>query len=103
MQVFALPTLRPVCKFKLTAQEGARLRRAGLVGFRPTTGSGESCHLVALTNLGDCIVLGIPELRRQLNAAVVRREDIAGISSFTLGANGEAFYLHSSSELQRVS
>lgn len=32
--------------------------------------------LLCLTNLGDCLVLSIPELRRQINAAAVRREDI---------------------------
>lgn len=32
--------------------------------------------LLCLTNLGDCLVLSIPELKRQLNAAAVRREDI---------------------------
>lgn len=32
--------------------------------------------LLCLTNLGDCLVLSIPEFKRQLNAAAVRREDI---------------------------
>lgn len=32
--------------------------------------------LLCLTNLGDCLILSIPELKRQINAAVVRREDI---------------------------
>lgn len=32
--------------------------------------------LLCLTNLGDCLVLSIPELKRQLNAAALRREDI---------------------------
>lgn len=32
--------------------------------------------LLCLTNLGDCLVLSIPELKRQLNAAAIRREDI---------------------------
>lgn len=32
--------------------------------------------LLCLTNLGDCMVLSIPELKRQLNAAAIRREDI---------------------------
>ena len=32
--------------------------------------------LLCLTNLGDCLVLSIPDLKRQLNAAAVRREDI---------------------------
>lgn len=32
--------------------------------------------LVCLTNLGDCLVLSIPELKRIINAAAIRREDI---------------------------
>jgi hypothetical protein len=32
--------------------------------------------LLCLTNLGDALVLSIPEFKRQLNAAVIRREDI---------------------------
>lgn len=32
--------------------------------------------LMCLTNLGDCLILSIPDLKRQLNAAAVRREDI---------------------------
>jgi len=32
--------------------------------------------LLCLTNLGDCLVLSIPDLKRQLNAAAIRREDI---------------------------
>jgi lethal(2) giant larvae protein len=32
--------------------------------------------LLCLTNLGDCLVLSVPELKRQLNAAAIRREDI---------------------------
>lgn len=32
--------------------------------------------LLCMTNLGDCLILSIPELKRQLNAAAIRREDI---------------------------
>lgn len=32
--------------------------------------------LLCLTNLGDVLVLSIPEFKRQLNAAAIRREDI---------------------------
>lgn len=32
--------------------------------------------LLCLTNMGDCLVLTIPDLKRQLNAAAVKREDI---------------------------
>ncbi|XP_063241015.1 lethal(2) giant larvae protein homolog 1 isoform X2 [Bacillus rossius redtenbacheri] len=106
-KIFTLPGLKPFGKFKLTAHEGSRVRRAALATFstaRPGTAAqhSETC-LVCLTNTGDCVVLSLPELRRQLDAAVVRREDINGISSLTFTASGEAFYLHSSSELQRIS
>lgn len=32
--------------------------------------------LLCLTNMGDCVVLSIPDLKRQLNVAAVKREDI---------------------------
>lgn len=32
--------------------------------------------LLCLTNLGECMVLSIPELKRQINSSAVRREDI---------------------------
>jgi hypothetical protein len=76
IQIFTLPSLKPFCKFKLTAHEGARVRRMGIARFTTAAGQHSESCLVCLTNLGDCIVLSVPELRRQLNAAVVRREDI---------------------------
>ncbi|KAL1453317.1 hypothetical protein WDU94_007465 [Cyamophila willieti] len=99
-KVFSLPSLKPLCKLKLTASEGARVRRMSLSSFNIRSHS-EWC-LLCLTNLGDIIVLSIPELRRQVYAAVIRREDITGISSLCLSRHGEALYLHSSSEFQRV-
>ncbi|GFG32827.1 hypothetical protein Cfor_06328 [Coptotermes formosanus] len=101
-KIFTLPSLKPFCKFKLTAHEGARVRRMGMAQFTTAGGQHSENCLVCLTNLGDCIVLSVPELRRQLNAAVIRREDINGISSLTFTRTGQALYLHSSSELQRV-
>ncbi|XP_037913166.1 lethal(2) giant larvae protein isoform X2 [Hermetia illucens] len=125
-KVFSLPHLKPITKYKLTAHEGARVRRVAFAEF--------SCHLspemqqlglskvanastdmqsnvenhkevglLCLTNLGDCLVLSIPELKRQLNIAAVRREDINGISSFCFTNSGEALFMISSSELQRIS
>nr|CBH09297.1 putative lethal (2) giant larvae [Heliconius melpomene] len=102
-KVFSLPTLKPHNKYKLTAHEGARVRRTAFSIFE--CGSGNERHrewcLLCLTNLGDCLVLS-PDLRRQLNAAAVRKEDINGISSLCFSKRGEALYLHSSSELQRI-
>uniref|UniRef100_A0A1B6LPM2 Uncharacterized protein n=1 Tax=Graphocephala atropunctata TaxID=36148 RepID=A0A1B6LPM2_9HEMI len=107
IKIFTLPALKPLCKLKLTAGEGARVRRTALSRFStaaaaPPGHHAETC-LLCLTNLGDVIVLNLPELRRQINAAVIRREDINGISSLVFTREGEALYLHSSSELQRIS
>lgn len=109
-KVFSLPQLKPINKYKLTANEGARIRRVhfgsfscrvphellqSLNGNSPTksTRSNEAGEgvanssilpadlyhemaLICLTNMGDIMVLSVPELKRQLNAAAVRREDI---------------------------
>lgn len=114
-KIFSLPQLKPINKYKLTANEGARIRRIHFGSFScrvpseiiqgamanssPTksirsqentelantsvasagTGMGEHYQemaLICLTNLGDIMVLSVPELKRQLNAAAVRREDI---------------------------
>ncbi|XP_018338210.1 PREDICTED: lethal(2) giant larvae protein homolog 1 isoform X4 [Trachymyrmex septentrionalis] len=105
-KIFNLPSLKPYCKYKLTAHEGSRVRKTGFAKFwcyvEPAGTHEETC-LLCLTNLGDCLVLSIPELRRQLNAAAIKREDINGISSLIFTKAGEALYLHSSSELQRIS
>ncbi|KAG5308084.1 L2GL protein, partial [Acromyrmex insinuator] len=130
-KIFNLPSLKPYCKYKLTAHEGSRVRKTGFAKFwcyvEPAGTHEETC-LLCLTNLGDCLVLSIPELRRQLNAAAIKREDIklvlffisrvlnvthlrinvyllflSGISSLIFTKAGEALYLHSSSELQRIS
>lgn len=120
-KVFSLPQLKPINKYKLTANEGARVRRIHFASFScrvppeiiqgaaggnsPTkslrsvepaaggdaantsvaSGGGDvvpdarlyrEMALLCLTNLGDIMVLSVPELKRQLNAAAVRREDI---------------------------
>ncbi|XP_017110995.1 lethal(2) giant larvae protein isoform X1 [Drosophila elegans] len=139
-KVFSLPQLKPINKYKLTAHEGARIRRIHFGSFRcrippellqslhggsptkstrshvdgdgsanisanPAAGRGDEYHeiaLICLTNMGDIMVLSVPELKRQLNAAAVRREDINGISSLGFTNSGEALYMMSSSELQRI-
>ncbi|XP_029032354.1 lethal(2) giant larvae protein homolog 1 isoform X5 [Osmia bicornis bicornis] len=105
-KIFNLPSLKPYCKYKLTAHEGSRVRKTGFAKFScpvEPAGTHEETCLLCLTNLGDCLLLSIPELRRQLNAAAIKREDINGISSLTFTKAGEALYLHSSSEIQRIS
>ncbi|KAH8279621.1 hypothetical protein KR018_008349 [Drosophila ironensis] len=132
-KVFSLPQLKPINKYKLTAHEGARIRRIHFGSFscrispellqslnagsptKSTRSHGEGdgpantssevyneMALICLTNMGDIMVLSVPELKRQLNAAAVRREDINGISSLCFTNGGEALYMMSSSELQRI-
>ncbi|KAL3273313.1 hypothetical protein HHI36_014764 [Cryptolaemus montrouzieri] len=105
-KIFTMPNLKPYCKYKLTAHEGARVRRMNFAtfnGHHPDYKDYSEIDLLCLTNLGDCLILTIPDLKRQLNAAAIRREDINGISSLVFTKNAEALYLHSSSELQRIS
>ncbi|KAK9887726.1 hypothetical protein WA026_000044 [Henosepilachna vigintioctopunctata] len=105
-KIFTLPNLKPFGKFKLTAHEGARVRRMSFATFNGHQSDNKDyseIDLLCLTNLGDCLILTIPDLKRQLNAAAIKREDINGISSLVFTKNAEALYLHSSSELQRIS
>ncbi|XP_066246031.1 lethal(2) giant larvae protein homolog 1 isoform X2 [Euwallacea similis] len=110
-KIFTLPSLKPYCKYKLTAHEGARVRRMSFATFTCNLPDDNTVvihihsevDLLCLTNLGDCVVLSIPDLKRQLNAAAVKREDITGISTLVFTKTAEALYLHSSSELQRIS
>lgn len=99
-KIFTLPSLKPYGKYKLTANEGnltiaiskgifffiwkllgARVRRMAFATFScqlpdDVTVKHSEVDLLCLTNLGDCVVLSIPDLKRQLNAAAVKREDI---------------------------
>lgn len=95
-----------VVKYKLTALEGVRVRRMSFARFScvvpPSIANNVSkspsktdntaqlntsvdpsiplthteVGLLCLTNAGDCLVFSIPELKKQINAAAVRREDI---------------------------
>lgn len=59
---------------------GARVRRMAFGNFACNLPDSTTRHtevnLLCLTNMGDCLVLSIPDLKRQLNAAAIRREDI---------------------------
>lgn len=60
---------------------GARVRRMAFANFQSTQiEQNQQLHtevdLLCLTNLGDCLILSIPDLKRQLNAAAIKREDI---------------------------
>ena len=100
-----LPNLKPCGKYKLTAHEGARVRKIGFTTFvsKADSSYSETC-LTCLTNQGDLAIHSLPELKRQsLQTECMRKEDVIGISTLVFTPKGEAFYLASSSEMARVS
>ena len=104
-KIFLLPNLKACVKYKLTAHEGARVRKIGFTTFvsKADAGYSETC-LTCLTNQGDLAIHSLPELRRQvLQTQCMRKEDVIGISTLVFTPKGEAFYLASSSEMARVS
>ena len=103
-KLFNLPNLKPLNKFKLTANEGARARRIKIAQFVSKNNEAHvEHHLLCITNQGDIQVLSVPELKRQIQSQCTKREDINGISSLVFTRNGEGFYLQSSSEFRRFS
>lgn len=103
-KVFTLPQLKPFCKFKLTAHEGSRARKLDLAKFVSTADPSYSETCLALaTNQGDFSVFSLPDCRRQLYAPHLKKEDISGINSVVFTQQGEALYLASPSELERIS
>ena len=103
-KVFQLPTLKPVCKFKLTAVEGARVRRIGYNCYTSRTDSNYAEHcLSCLSNLGDLSVYSLPNLKRQVQIQCMKQQDINAITSFVFTKQGQAFYLQSPSEFVHIS
>ena len=103
-KTFQLPTLKPCGKYKLTAHEGARIRKMGFTTFasRSDAEYAENCF-TCLTNQGDLAVHSLPDLRRQVQNECIKKEDVIAVSTLVFTPKGEAFYMASSSELQRVS
>jgi lethal(2) giant larvae protein len=103
-KVFQLPTLKPVCKFKLTAVEGARVRR---IGYNCYTSKNDAKYseycLSCLSNLGDLSVYSLPQLKRQVQIQCMKQQDINAITSFVFSKQGQAFYLQSPSEFVHIS
>lgn len=81
-KIFTLPSVKAFCKYKLTAHEGARVRRMAFGTFSTTINAETNntkhteVDLLCLTNDGECLVLSVPDLKRQLTAAAIKREDI---------------------------
>jgi len=103
-KVFQLPTLKPYCKFKLTAMEGARVRRIAYNKYTSKSDPSYSEHcLSCLTNLGDLSVYSLPNLKRQVQTQCMKQQDINAITSFVFSKFGQAFYLQSPSEFLHIS
>lgn len=104
LKVFTLPSLKPFGKLKLTAHEGARLRKAGVARFQSRSDPGRTEYCLAvLSNLGEVALHSLPDLRRQMIESCLRREDINGICSLVFTKDGEGFYLSSPCEFERFS
>lgn len=103
-KLFNLPTLKPAKKAKLTAHDGGRARRVAIGQFvsKADDKAVEHCILY-LSNQGEAAVYGISDLKRQLSAPAIRKEDVHGISSLVYSKAGEGLYLHSPSEFRRFS
>lgn len=103
-KVFQLPSLKPVCKFKLTAVEGARVRRIGYTSFVSKTDARivENC-LACLTNLGEVSIYSLPQLKRHVQMQCMKQQDINAITSFVFSKLGQAYYLQSPSEFVHTS
>lgn len=104
LKVFTLPSLKPFGKLKLTAHEGARLRKSGVARFQSRSDPGRTEYCLAvLSNLGEVALHSLPDLRRQMIEGCLRREDINGICSLVFTKDGEGFYLSSPCEFERFS
>ena len=101
-KLFSLPNFKALHKFKLTAHEGARVRRLELGLFGSKSNENQSEYsLMCLTNLGDVSIFSLVDFKRKYQNHFLKKEDINGITSSLFTKFGEGFYLKSSSEYQR--
>lgn len=102
-KVFSLPHLKARNKEKLTAIDGSRVRKIGLINVRSKNDdSGMVYHCLAcVSNQGDLIVYSIPNLKIQIKASAMKKSDVDAIKSLVFSVSGQGFYLSSRSEMQR--
>lgn len=75
--MFTLPQLKPFCKFKLTAHEGSRVRKIDYADFISSVdASYREPGFIVVTNQGDLSVFSLPDCRRQIMEAYLKKEDI---------------------------
>ena len=104
-KVFSLPHLKARHKEKLTAVDGSRVRKIGIINAHSKSDdSGMVYHCLAcLSNQGDLSVYSVPHLKLQLKVSCMKKEDMIAIQSLVFTSSGQGFYLRSPSELQRFS
>ncbi|XP_012939800.1 lethal(2) giant larvae protein homolog 1 isoform X2 [Aplysia californica] len=102
LKTFSLPALKPRWKNKITAIDGARLRKINFVTFRREGDNYTEFDIACLTNTGELRVFSVATLRRQFTIGAIRKEDIHGIASFVFTKDGQGFHLQSPSEFCRV-
>ncbi|XP_055338667.1 lethal(2) giant larvae protein homolog 1-like [Paramacrobiotus metropolitanus] len=103
-KIFHLPSLKPYTKFKLTASEGALIRKVRIVRFASRSDDDPTMReycLACLTNQGDIHIFSLPSLQRLLKQECIKRENIHGITTLTFTKTGQGFYQKSPSEFQR--
>lgn len=83
--VYSVPVCKCEFKYKMMAEQGDRIRRMSFAKFLPTsTAAGPvrsyEMGVMCLTNYGECNIFPLDkvkkELKKALNAAAVRQEDI---------------------------
>lgn len=102
-KVFSLPHLKARHKEKLTAVDGSRVRKIGIINAHCKADETVYHCLACLSNQGDICVYSIPHLKLQLKVSCMKKEDMIGIHSLVFTSTGQGFYLRSPSELQRFS
>ncbi|XP_071485894.1 LLGL scribble cell polarity complex component 2-like, partial [Diadema antillarum] len=101
-KVFALPSLKPRYKTKLTALDGSKVRKVAFTNYRSRTNETYSeNHVTCLTNQGDLGIYSIPHLKRQEVYHAIPKENVMGIGSVLFTSRGEGFYLLTASEFER--
>ncbi|XP_041473429.1 LLGL scribble cell polarity complex component 2-like isoform X4 [Lytechinus variegatus] len=101
-KVFALPSLKPRYKTKLTAMDGSKVRKVAFINYRSKNNeSYNENHISCLTNQGELGIYSIPHLKRQDVYQALRKENVTGIASLLFTPRGEGMYLLSPSEFER--
>jgi lethal(2) giant larvae protein len=103
LKTFSLPALKPRWKTKITAVDGARLRKLNFVTFRREGDAYSESDIACVTSAGDVRVYSVSTLRGQLTSQSLNKEDLSGISSYVFTKDGQGFYLQSPSEFSRIS